>query len=80
MLCHRSLGWVCHPPGNSLGPQREAGSGKREARAAPRARAVDPASGKELPVDEKGKQLLDEAISDYQSASEAYRSSALRRP
>lgn len=41
---------------------------------------VDPVSGKELPADEKGKQLLDEAISYYQAASEAYRSGILRRP
>ena len=43
-------------------------------------RLVDPVTGKELPADEKGKQLLDEAISYYQAASEAYRSGILRRP
>lgn len=43
-------------------------------------RLVDPVSGKELPVDEKGKHLLDEAIGYYQAASEAYRSGILRRP
>jgi phosphoglycerol transferase MdoB-like AlkP superfamily enzyme len=43
-------------------------------------RLVDPVTGKELPADDKGKQLLDEAISYYQAASEAYRSGALRRP
>jgi phosphoglycerol transferase MdoB-like AlkP superfamily enzyme len=42
-------------------------------------RLVDSVSGKELPADEKGKRLLDEAISYYQGASEAYRSGALRR-
>ena len=42
-------------------------------------RLVDPVSGKELPADEKGKRLLDEAIGYYQGASEAYRSGALRR-
>jgi phosphoglycerol transferase MdoB-like AlkP superfamily enzyme len=43
-------------------------------------RLVDPVSGKELPHDEKGRQLLDEAISYYQAASEAYKSGILRRP
>ena len=33
---------------------------------------------RELPVDTRGKQLLEEAISYYQAASEAYRSGALR--
>ncbi len=51
-----------------------------ELRPQQRWRLVDPVSGKELPADEKGKQLLDEAISYYQAASEAYRSGILRRP
>ena len=51
-----------------------------ELRPQQRWRLVDPVSGQELPADEKGKQLLDEAISYYQAASEAYRSGILRRP
>ena len=43
-------------------------------------RLVDPVSGNPLPANEKGKQLLDEAISYYQAASEAYHSGILRRP
>ncbi len=43
-------------------------------------RLVDPVTGRELPADDKGRQLLDEAISYYQAASEAYRSGSLRRP
>jgi phosphoglycerol transferase MdoB-like AlkP superfamily enzyme len=43
-------------------------------------RLVDPVSGAELPASERGKQLLDEAISYYAGASEAYRSGILRRP
>jgi len=42
-------------------------------------RLVDPASGKELPVTERGKELLEEAVSYYEGASEAYRSGILRR-
>jgi phosphoglycerol transferase MdoB-like AlkP superfamily enzyme len=43
-------------------------------------RLVDPATGNQLPSNEKGTQVLDEAISYYQSASEAFRTGALRRP
>jgi phosphoglycerol transferase MdoB-like AlkP superfamily enzyme len=43
-------------------------------------RLVDPVSGKELPANEKGKELLEEAVSYYEGASEAYRSGILRRP
>ncbi len=43
-------------------------------------RLVDPVSGKEVPLDEKGKEVLMEAISYYEGASEAYRSGILRRP
>jgi phosphoglycerol transferase MdoB-like AlkP superfamily enzyme len=43
-------------------------------------RLVDPVSGAELPASERGEHLLDEAISYYQAASEAYRSGILRRP
>lgn len=53
-----------------------------ELRPQQRWRLVDPESGKELPADAqegKGKELLEEAISYYQGASEAYRSGALRR-
>jgi phosphoglycerol transferase MdoB-like AlkP superfamily enzyme len=42
-------------------------------------RLVDPVSGAELPHSERGEQLLGEAISYYESASEAYRSGILRR-
>jgi phosphoglycerol transferase MdoB-like AlkP superfamily enzyme len=43
-------------------------------------RLVDPVSGNELPSSERGKQLLEEGISYYAGASEAYRSGILRRP
>jgi phosphoglycerol transferase MdoB-like AlkP superfamily enzyme len=43
-------------------------------------RLVDPVTGKELPANEKGKELLEEATSYYAGASEAYRSGILRRP
>jgi phosphoglycerol transferase MdoB-like AlkP superfamily enzyme len=43
-------------------------------------RLVDAASGRERPADPRGMQLLDEAVSYYQGAAEAYRSGALRRP
>ncbi len=42
-------------------------------------RLVDPVTGKELPKDERGKELLEEAVSWYEAASEAYRSGILRR-
>ena len=42
-------------------------------------RLLDPVTGEELPADDKGKRLLDEAIGYYQGASEAYRSGTLRR-
>jgi phosphoglycerol transferase MdoB-like AlkP superfamily enzyme len=51
-----------------------------ELRPQQRWRSVDPVSGRELPADERGKQLLDEAIGYYQSAAEAYRSGILRQP
>jgi phosphoglycerol transferase MdoB-like AlkP superfamily enzyme len=51
-----------------------------ELRPQQRWRLVDPVDGRELPADAKGRQLLDEAISYYQSAAQAYRSGTLRRP
>jgi len=50
-----------------------------ELRPQQRWRLVDPATGKELPTDAKGKALLEEAVSYYQGASEAYRSGALHQ-
>jgi phosphoglycerol transferase MdoB-like AlkP superfamily enzyme len=49
-----------------------------ELRPQQRWRLVDPASGEELPADTRGRALLEEAVSYYQGASEAYRSGALR--
>lgn len=43
-------------------------------------RLVDPVSGDTLPVTERGEYLLQEAVSYYGGASEAYRSGSLRRP
>ncbi|MBI4995762.1 MAG: sulfatase-like hydrolase/transferase [Rhodocyclales bacterium] len=43
-------------------------------------RLLNPASGTELPASERGEHLLDEAVSYYEGASEAYRSGNLRRP
>ncbi len=43
-------------------------------------RLVDPVSGAELPPSERGEHLLEEAVSYYEGASEAYRSGILRRP
>jgi phosphoglycerol transferase MdoB-like AlkP superfamily enzyme len=51
-----------------------------ELRPQQRWRLVDPATGRELPESAKGKELLDEAVSYYQGAAEAYRSGALRLP
>ncbi len=51
-----------------------------ELRTQRRWRLVDPVSGKELPADEKGERLLNEAIGYYNAASDAYRSGILRRP
>lgn len=42
-------------------------------------RLLDPVSGKEVPLDEKGKEVLEEAVSLYEGASEAYKSGILRR-
>ncbi len=51
-----------------------------ELRPQKRWRLVDPATGKELPDSARGRSLLEEAISYYEGASEAYRSGILRRP
>jgi len=50
-----------------------------ELRPQQRWRIVDPATGKELPANAKGKEILEEAISYYQGAAEAYRSGALHQ-
>jgi phosphoglycerol transferase MdoB-like AlkP superfamily enzyme len=50
-----------------------------ELRPQQRWRLVDPETGNELPHTPHGKELLDEAISYYAGASEAYRSGILRR-
>jgi membrane-anchored protein YejM (alkaline phosphatase superfamily) len=50
-----------------------------ELRPQQRWRLLDPISGEALPADDKGKELLEEAVSYYQAASEAYRSGALRQ-
>jgi hypothetical protein len=42
-------------------------------------RLVDPDSGNELPASPRGEELLEEAISYYEGAAEAYRSGILRR-
>jgi phosphoglycerol transferase MdoB-like AlkP superfamily enzyme len=49
-----------------------------ELRPQQRWRLVDPVSGAELPADARGRALLEEAVSYYQAAAEAYRSGALR--
>jgi len=51
-----------------------------ELRPQKRWRLVDPATGKELPDSERGRQLLEEAVGYYEGASQAYRSGILRRP
>lgn len=51
-----------------------------ELRPQQRWRLLDPVSGQTLPENARGKQLLEEAVSYYQAASDAYRSGALRRP
>jgi phosphoglycerol transferase MdoB-like AlkP superfamily enzyme len=43
-------------------------------------RLVDAATGRERPLDDKGREMLDEAVGHYEAAAEAYRSGALRRP
>jgi len=43
-------------------------------------RLVDEATGKERPADEAGMRILEEAVSHYQAAAEAYRSGALAMP
>ena len=43
-------------------------------------RLVDEATGKERPADERGMKILEEAVSHYQAAAEAYRSGALVVP
>jgi len=43
-------------------------------------RLVDPATGEALPDSERGRHLLEEAVSYYEGASQAYRSGILRRP
>lgn len=50
-----------------------------ELRPQQRWRLLDPISGEVLPADDKGRELLEEAVSYYQAASEAYRSGALRQ-
>ncbi len=45
-----------------------------------RVRVVDVATGQEAPQDEQSKQMIEEAISYYQLASEAYRQGNLRKP
>lgn len=42
-------------------------------------RLVDPDSGNELPASPRGEELLEEAVSYYEGAAEAYRSGILRR-
>lgn len=44
-----------------------------------RVRVVDAATGKQAPMDALSEQLIDEAISYYQLASEAYRAGDLKR-
>ena len=51
-----------------------------ELRPQQRWRLLDVAAGKERPLDDDGKHVLEEAIGYYQAASEAYRSGILRRP
>jgi phosphoglycerol transferase MdoB-like AlkP superfamily enzyme len=41
---------------------------------------IDPASGRELPDSDRGRHLLEEAVSYYEGAAEAYRSGILRQP
>ncbi len=43
-------------------------------------RLVDPATGEALPDSERGRHLLEEAVSYYEGASQAYRSGILRHP
>ena len=50
-----------------------------ELRPVRRWRLVDPRTGEERPADERGRQLLQEAVSYYEAASDAYRSGSLRR-
>ena len=45
-----------------------------------RVRVADAATGKTLPMDDAANQLVDEAVSYYQLASEAYRQGNLRKP
>ena len=43
-------------------------------------RLVDPVSGKELAANERGMHYLEEAVSYYEAASEAYRAGSLALP
>ena len=67
MANYQSVGYLEHGTLIELRPQR-------------RWRAVDAESGKEIPANEAALKSLDEAVSYYQSASEAYRAGTLGNP